>query len=222
MPNDTKRVTAAYRPQVFDVPDVGAAKGIILTPERGTTTAERWARETPFLAEAIGRELGLGPDHRVLDFGCGIGRVAKELIDRHGCAVVGVDLSERMRSLAPEYVGSPRFVAWSPDELDRQVAGGFRASHAVACWVIQHVLHPDAELARIEAALAPGGELFVLNQGLRAVPSSHGWLDDGVSVEALLAARFDVVSRGVLPERVTTPEIAATAYTMRLRKRARS
>jgi hypothetical protein len=69
-------------------------------------------------------------------------------------------------------VGSARFVAWSPEELDGRVAGGFRASHAVACWVIQHVLQPDAELARIEAALAPGGELFVLNQGHRAVPSN--------------------------------------------------
>jgi len=219
MSDEPKRVKAVYRPQVFDVPDAGAAKEIILTPERGTTTAERWELETPYVVDAIGRELALGPDHRVLDFGCGIGRIAKGLIERHGCRVVGVDISERMRALAPGYVGSPRFVAWSPDELDREIAGGFRATHAVACWVIQHVLRPDAELARIEAALAPGGELFALNQDLRAVPSSRGWLDDGISVEALLTARFDVVARGVLPETVTTPEIAAAAYTLRLRKR---
>ena len=219
MSDDTKKVKVVYRPQVFDVPDVDAAKAIILTPERGTTTAERWEVETPYLVDAIGRELALGPDHCVLDFGCGIGRIAKALIDRHGCRVVGVDISERMRSIAPEYVGSARFVAWSPEELDARVAGGFRASHAVACWVIQHVLQPDAELARIEAALAPGGELFVLNQGHRAVPSNLGWIDDGISVEALLTARFDVVSRGVLPEIVTTPELAAMTYTMRLRKR---
>jgi SAM-dependent methyltransferase len=219
MSDDTKKVKVAYRPQVFDVPDVDAAKAIILTPERGTTTAERWEVETPYLVDAIGRELSLGPDHCVLDFGCGIGRIAKELIDRQGCRVVGIDISERMRALAPEYVDSERFVAWSPEELDGRVAGGFRASHAVTCWVIQHVLRPDAELARIEAALAPGGELFVLNQGHRAVPSNLGWIDDGISVEALLTARFDVVSRGVLPEIVTTPELAAMTYTMRLRKR---
>jgi SAM-dependent methyltransferase len=219
MSDDTKKVGVVFRPEVFDVSDVGAAKAIILTPQRGTTTAERWEFETPYLVDVIGRDLGLGPDRCVLDFGCGIGRIAKALIDRHGCRVVGVDISERMRSLAPEYVGSPRFLAWSPEELDGQVAGGFRASHAVACWVIQHVLDPDAEIARIEAALAGGGEFFVLNQGHRVVPSNLGWIDDGISVETLLAARFDVVSRGVLPEIVTTPELAATTYTMRLRKR---
>lgn len=219
MSEDTGKVKAVYRPQVYDVADAGAAMEIILTPERGTTTAERWELETPYLVEAIGRELGLGPEHCVLDFGCGIGRIAKGLIERHGCRVVGVDISAQMRSLAPGYVGSTRFVAWSPEELDGRVAVGFRATHAVACWVIQHVLHPDAELARIEAALAPAGELFALNQRLRAVPSNHGWLDDGVAVEDLLAARFDIVSRAGLPEAVTTPEIAAAAYTLRLRKR---
>jgi SAM-dependent methyltransferase len=219
MSDDSKKVKAIYRPQAFDVPDVDAAKAIILTPERGTTTAERWELETPFVVDAIGQALALAPEHCVLDFGCGIGRIAKELIERHGCRVVGVDISEQMRVLAPGYVGSARFAAWSPEELDREVAGGFRATHAVSCWVIQHVLRPDAELARIEAALAPGGELFVLNQALRAVPSNRGWLNDGVSVEALLTARFDLVARGSLPCVVTTPEIAAAAYTLHLRRR---
>lgn len=219
MPDDTKQFQGVYRPQVFDVPDVGAAMAIILTPETGTTTAERWALETPYLVAAIGRELALDAGACVLDFGCGIGRIAKGMIDRYGCRVVGVDISARMRALAPEYVGSARFAAWSPDELDRETAGGFRATHAVACWVIQHVLDPAAELARIAAALAPAGELFLLNQGSRALPSDRGWLDDGVSVERLLAAHFDIVSVGILPGTATTPEIAAASYTMRLRKR---
>ena len=123
MSDDTKKVQGEYRPQVFDVPDVGAAKGMILTPEPGTTTAERWELETPYLVAAIGRELGLDAEYCVLDFGCGIGRIAKGLIERYGCRVMGVDISERMRALAPEYVGSARFAAWSPDELDRETAG---------------------------------------------------------------------------------------------------
>jgi hypothetical protein len=57
MSDDAKKVKVVYRPQVFDVPDVDAAKAIILTPERGTTTAERWEVETPYLVDAIGREL---------------------------------------------------------------------------------------------------------------------------------------------------------------------
>ena len=46
MSDDTKKVGVVYRPGVLEVSDVGAAKAIILTPQRGTTAAER----TPELA----------------------------------------------------------------------------------------------------------------------------------------------------------------------------
>lgn len=46
MSDDTKKVGVVYRPEVFEVSDVGAAKAIIVTPQRGSTTAER----TPELA----------------------------------------------------------------------------------------------------------------------------------------------------------------------------
>jgi len=35
---------ATYTPSVFDVRDVDEARRIILTPEAGTTTDERWQR----------------------------------------------------------------------------------------------------------------------------------------------------------------------------------
>lgn len=207
-----------YRPDMFDATDVNAAMSIILTPEDGTSTAERWEYETPFLVDEIGRQLGIVASDCIIDFGCGIGRLAKGLIECFGCRVVGVDISERMRELARGYVGSERFAAWSPEELDHHAASGFRADKAFSCWVIQHCLKPDAELARVEAALAPEGRFLVVNQRRRAVPSNLGWVDDGIVVERLLEARFRVVARSAIPEVVSTPEIAAESYILLLEK----
>src|SRR5689334_11703310 len=97
-----------YHPDIFEVDDIESAKQIILTPEVGTTTQERWERETPFLVEEIGRALGLDENSCVLDYGCGIGRLAKGLIERYQCFVIGMDISTGMLLLAPKYVWSER------------------------------------------------------------------------------------------------------------------
>jgi len=216
----TKPVMAlTYRPDIFDVNDLESAKQIILTQEPGTTTEERWEYETPYLVDEIGRALGL--DHRscVLDYGCGIGRIARGLIERYGCSVVGVDISTSMRQLAPGYVQSDRFAACAPGMLDRMIAQGFRATHACACWVIQHCEAPAVDLARIDSALVSNGRLFVLNNNDRCVPTDQGWASDGISVEKLLTEKFDKLAKGNLPEAITTSEIANCSFTMTLCKR---
>lgn len=218
--NEAKpKKAVTYRPQIFEVEDLESAKRIILTPEPGTTTEERWEDETPYLAAEIGKALGLDQASCVIDYGCGIGRVAKRLIERYGCAVVGVDISLSMRQLAPAYVASDRFTACAPEMLDRMVAQGFRATHACACWVIQHCALPEIDLARIDSALASDGLLFVLNNNHRCVPTDHGWANDGVSIETLLTEKFDKVAKSRLPEVITTAEIANGSFIMTLRKR---
>jgi SAM-dependent methyltransferase len=211
--------TPTYRPEVFEVNDLESAMQMILTPEAGTTTQERWEYETPFLIDEIGRGLRLDGESCVLDYGCGIGRLAKGLIERHNCFVVGVDISTSMRQLAPGYVKSARFSVCAPDMLDRMIVQGLRVTHAYACWVIQHCLAPDTDLARIDSALASNGKLFVLNANHRCVPTDRGWVSDGISVEELLTRRFERIAKGDLPEVISTPEVAKNSYTMTLCKR---
>ena len=58
-----------YCPQVFDQPDLADAKAIILTPEAGLTTDERWERETAFLRpflEALPAGLAIDVPHNRL------------------------------------------------------------------------------------------------------------------------------------------------------------
>ena len=211
-----------YRPEIFDVKDVASAMNIILTPEVGTTTEERWQYETPFLVDEMGRETGLDDRAFVLDYGCGIGRIAKGLIERYGCRVIGVDISAGMRELAPRYVASDRFAVCSPEMFDGMVARGLRATHACACWVIQHCVAPQVDLKRIDSALSAGGQLYIVSSTYRCVPSDAGWVDDGVSMEDLFTARFDQRMKRVLPDVISTPQLAETSYTMVLEKRSPS
>ena len=152
-----------YQPGVFETRDLASARSIILTAEPGTTTDERWEYETAYLADDIGRLPGIEGNSCVLDYGCGIGRVSKALIERLGCFVLGVDISAGMRELATGYVRSERFSVCSPEMLDRMIAGGFRATHACANWVLQHCAAPTIDIARIESALVPRGSIYVLN-----------------------------------------------------------
>ena len=61
------------------------------------------------LCDGIDRQaLAPNSDMVVLDYGCGVGRLAKAMIEAKGCAVIGLDISARMRTLAQDYVASDR------------------------------------------------------------------------------------------------------------------
>ena len=81
---------------------------IILTPEDGMSSVHRWKTETPYLMSLIEKHIVNGAT--VLDYGCGIGRLAKPLIEKHSCDVIGVDISPNMRALAASCVDK-KFVA---------------------------------------------------------------------------------------------------------------
>lgn len=201
----TRSVT--YNPEVFDVGNFEQARQIILTGE-GSTPDERWKSETPYLADAIQNSLEITPDTVLIDYGCGIGRMAKELIQRYGCRVIGVDISNNMRILALNYVQSSRFFACSPEILDMLVARNFVADAAISIWVLQHCLRPAEDIERIHRALVPGGGLFILNNLNRAVPTKEQfWVNDGLDIKSLLRDRFSMVMEGKPSEDQTPPDL---------------
>ena len=205
-------MSLTYNPDVFTVDSLQAASAIILTPEDSTTEA-RWRVETPYLADLIGRHLDIGPQSLVLDYGCGVGRMARELITRHDCWVVGVDISQSMRALAHVYVNSERFFACSPEMLDTLIARGVTFDAGLAIWVLQHCLEPNEDLDRISRAMRPGGRLFVFNNRSRAVPTEeHAWVDDGLDLYAMLSDRFVVIDGGAPAVEHTTPSIAQHTF----------
>lgn len=204
-------VNVTYNPGIFDVANTRDAMEIILTAE-DSTTERRWAVETPYLADLIDASFRLTEQSLVLDYGCGIGRMAKALIHRHGCRVIGVDISPSMRALAVGYVASDNFLACTPSMLDELVARGLVCDAAISIWVLQHCPWVAQDIARIARSLRPDGDLFVVNQRNRAVPTmERGWLDDGVDVLGLLRQTFSPRGEGPLSVEHTTLMLASIA-----------
>jgi len=207
-----------YCPEIFDVADIEQAKRIILTPQPGTTTEERWEKETIFLADQIGMFLKPDENSIVLDYGCGIGRIAKALIGKHRCRILGVDISTAMRRLAPRYVRSSNFSVCTPEMLDVMVEKGLSVDHVYAVWVFQHCLWPEIDLLRIRRILKPGGLLYILNNHYRVVPTNKGWVDDCINLKHLLRQAFDEIGSAELPAFVATPELSRDSFIRIYRK----
>ena len=207
----------AYRPEVFTVPDTDQAKAIILTPEGGLTTEQRWETETPYLCSTIGAALGLDSHSLLLDYGCGIGRVSKALIEQFGCEVIGVDISQSMRQLAPGYVGQPSFSAVSPETFGKMADRGLRVDCAIAIWVLQHCPAVAADIALIKSSLKKNGLLFVLNNTVPAIPTDRGWVNTGVNIRQLLESEFTVEGYSRLPATATAPLVSEHSFMAQLR-----
>jgi autotransporter strand-loop-strand O-heptosyltransferase len=199
-----------YHPGIFDVADLHDARRIILTPEGGLTTDERWESETPYLAGLIAENLKLSTRSVVVDYGCGVGRLARELIPRCGCRVVGVDISANMRSLAERYVASDKFSTCAPEGLD--VFGEAFADAALAVWVLQHCPSVGEDLERIRRALKTNGQMVVVNENHRCLPTIRGWMSDGLDLEQILLSRFDLDARGRLDPEVVTKARSETTF----------
>lgn len=179
-----------YSPRIFSVTDMDAAKRIILTKEGPSGSEERWQKETPALMRILANYWKLEPGAKVVDYGCGIGRISKELC-KLGCYVVGVDISPEMRQLAIQYVSDKNhFIVVSPKQFTDMLNKGFQCDYACAIWVLQHCLKPYQDLASITGALKWGGELFVVNNKFsRAVPVADGpWQNDNINIWQLCHA----------------------------------
>ncbi|HEY4370353.1 MAG TPA: class I SAM-dependent methyltransferase [Burkholderiales bacterium] len=198
--NPQEKREGTYWPQFFEADDLEAAKGIAITPEEGMSTDERWRSETAFMMEHIASRLAIGPKNVLIDFGCGVGRMSRALIERYDCTVVGVDQSAKMREHAQSYVGSSRFKAASPAEFDTMVKEGFVADFGMAIWVLQHCVHPAGEISRIANALAAEAPFLLVNSVHRLIPTHLGWGQDGENLDARMAERFGQLERMQFPE----------------------
>lgn len=181
-----------YDPSIFDVPNIEGAKEIVLTSENGISTQVRWDSETPWLLNLIGKHIK--PSGLVVDYGCGVGRLAGPLVNQ-GYSVIGVDASSIMRQHATNLVASERFMAMTPATLEQLAGIDIKADCVLAIWVLQHCFDLDAEVERIYKALNKGGIVGVMDMRHRAVPTNQGWVNDGKSVKDTLSRFFTLLQQ---------------------------
>lgn len=184
-----------YNRGIFETPSIDAAKRIILTTETQRSSEERWALETGWTAARIVEQCGVTSGDTLIDYGCGIGRLAKEILRIVDVDIIGVDISGAMLKNASLYVDDNRFWAMHRDAFVRMArAGNIAANHAYAVYVLQHVEKPDQDIEAIGNATRES--IFVINNNNRVVPivdvpnQSSPWVDDGFNVAVALAQRF--------------------------------
>jgi ubiquinone/menaquinone biosynthesis C-methylase UbiE len=128
---------------------------------------------------------------RVLDVGCGTGRLSVALAERAGAKVWGVDASPEMLAVAQSK--APRGVAF---KLARAEALPFKDGwfERVALWLVVHLVERPAAFAEARRVLAGDGRLVVVS-----FDESHFeryWLNSYLpSLEAIDRARFPTRAR---------------------------
>jgi 2-polyprenyl-3-methyl-5-hydroxy-6-metoxy-1,4-benzoquinol methylase len=151
----------------------------------------------------------------VLDYGCGIGRIAKDLIKKTGCNVIGVDISPTMLGFAYPYVNSSNFSAISPSTFGYLIdKHNLRFDLAICVWVLQHCLDPEHDVAQIRTAMKDKGKLFVVNNIKRVVPTlERGWVDDLVDVDKVIKySNFQELAHGQLNPKVVPDVLHKNAF----------
>jgi len=154
--------------------------------------------------------LAVGPGQRVLDVGCGTGRLARWIAERvsPGGTVVGVDpLPERI-AIAREHAGgaSVTFETGQAEDLRAFDAASF---DAVAMSAVFHWIEDRRKaLAEIRRVLRPGGRLGVTTlprELMHAGAASR--VIAGVFSAAPYAARVDISGFAIASRGLTTTEL---------------
>lgn len=178
-----------FKPQTFE-----QGRDTVVGSCNGFQMAERWEKETPDFADAIIAQLD-PLDQIVLDYGCGVGRIAKALLERRpDLTLLGVDDSPVQLGHATSYVNSASFIPFQPRELNRRV------DLAYCVYVLQHIpaIEVREALQRIHTCLRPGG-LFIYCSSVARMAirfDTLGFLDDrflGIDLEREVLRYFEPV-----------------------------
>lgn len=180
-----------YIKEAFDVITFEQAKNVVLSDD--PNDPKKFERETDFLVDTIKEHIEINEDSNVLDFGCGMGRVSKKLIDTFNCNVTGVDISESMLTFARLYTANiKKFIATKecpqPNTMDV----------CLAILVLQHTENPKQEIQRICDSLKSGGYFVLVNEPHRMIPGDveNGyikWVTDNFDVFTEIESRLSKV-----------------------------
>lgn len=193
-------IKEAFYPQTLQ-----QAKDICITPNNNNPN--KFEKETLSTIQVIENEGLACYNSEVADFGCGMGRISKAVIDRFGSFVTGFDISETMLNFAVDYILSKKYtpVLYSKDiSVDDYKE---KYDLVIILFVLQHSEHPLEDISFINTILKPEGKVLLINEKQRFVPTfidNEGfidWIDDGIIIEKELSKFFSKESEHPYPNR---------------------
>lgn len=191
------QIKNSYYKKTFDPQSLEHAKDICLSPN--VNDPNKFENETNFLIDFLKKE-NLLPSSNILDFGCGVGRISKVLVDNFDCSVVGFDISRIMLNYATMYVNNDKFtpILYNKD-LDFKNKPKFNL--IIASLVLQHSEDPIFDIDFISKVLDDNGTIVLINENTRYVPAgldNNGyviWHDDKIDILQEMTKRFKLVGQ---------------------------
>lgn len=138
-------------------------------PRPRRTDPEGVAGHGESLAEFVNDMFGVR-GKRCLEIGCGRGAVARALVERYGCEVVGVDVTRYETWDSPQPAGV-ELLQLDITSQSYQHLGKFDFIYSNSVW--EHIRHPRAALAAAKQLLARGGDFYLSANLYRGPLASH-------------------------------------------------
>lgn len=184
-----------YISQIFTPTSLEHAKNICLTPD--SRDPDKFVEETNFFINFIKEKQIILPETMVADFGCGMGRVSKQLIEKIDCEVTGFDISYPMLLTSKNYINNDKFSAVLYNEKTAKTLNK-RFDVFISLFVLQHSQHPEMDIAFIKRSLKKDGIFILVNENKRFLPvdiknGNVVWHDDKKNIKSLVSEHFNLI-----------------------------
>jgi demethylmenaquinone methyltransferase/2-methoxy-6-polyprenyl-1,4-benzoquinol methylase len=144
--------------------ELGAALSFLQDP--------RWRRTMVTAVAAL-------PEERVLDVATGTGLVARELVQRYGCRVVGLDQSAAMLARARSKIAADpalfERVELVKGEAESLPFADGAFDHLTFTYLLRYVDNPESTLRELARTVRPGGRIACVEFGVPRGPWLWAW-----------------------------------------------